>query len=715
MCNRYIHHGTTVGTNAILEGKGAKAGLIVTSGHRDVLNFRRSQIPGGLGGWISWLQPEPIVPLERTVDAPERTSITGEILRPVDVEAFRESLGDLKRQRPEAIAVSLLNSFSNNTNEDSIRAVLQDEFGPSVEVLTSTDVLPEIQEYERTVTTAANAIVKPIVKKYVGNLASMLASDTDTIRILKSDGDLTSTKLAGDLPVNILMSGPAGGVKGVTHVLKTNTPYKNFITLDMGGTSTDCALIADCNPVVRRETVVGPLTVRAPSVDVRTVGAGGGSIANYNDLTATLRVGPESAGASPGPAAYGKGGSQATVTDANLVLGYLPSTLLGGALKLDVEAAVASVDAIAKQMDLSLHATAEGIVDLVNESMHGALRLVSVEQGYDPREFALVAFGGAGPVHANAVGKLLGSWPVIVPPAPGVLCAQGDATTKMSHEQSATFIKTFSEVTTEILEAQLAVLRDACADTMRKALADEEASLKPLYQADMRYKGQAMTLTVDFTQRDLGKETKELLRTLRGNFNAVHEQQFNFSLDSAEIEMMRLRVKVVDDSAEVAIQSIEDAPSAEPPQQAVVSKQNITCGGETVEATIWDRKQITKKGYILKGPCIITEMDSNTLVLPGYIGEIDNMGNILIWPAEHEQGQQAIQHTEESAAKLIQDSPLISALVASALGSIRREMDTLMLRCAMSPAIRDQQDEFNVITNTREPVSQAIPYHHGLY
>jgi len=697
----YVHHGTTVGTNAILEGKGAKAGLVVTAGHRDVLNFRRSQIPGGLGGWINWQQPDPIVPLERTVDAPERTSITGEIIKPVDKEELRKSLADLKRQKPEAIAVSCLNSFSNNTNENVIRDVVREELGPSVEVVTSTDVLPEIQEYERTVTTAANAIVKPIVKKYVSNLQTKLSNDTSTIRILKSDGDLTSTDLAGELPVNILMSGPAGGVKGVTHVLSKNTPFKNLITLDMGGTSTDCALIPGSNAVLRRETVVGPLTVKAPSVDVRTVGAGGGSIAVYNDLTMSLRVGPESAGASPGPAAYGKGGIQATVTDANLVLGYLPSTLLNGALELDVAAAKIAVEEIAKRMNMSLEAAAEGIIDLVNESMHGALRLVSVEQGYDPREFAFVAFGGAGPLHANAVGKLLGAWPVIVPPSPGVLCAQGDATTKMSHEQSCTYIKTFSEVTSEDLDEVLSELRESCTETMKKAVADNNAPFAVLYQADMRYKGQAMTLTVDFTADDLKKDTPEMLKSLRAGFSVAHEKQFNFSLESAELEMMRLRVKVIDGSTEVALQSIEDASGTEPPDSAIVSKQKIVCSGETVEAKIWDRVKITKKGYKLKGPCIVTEMDSNTLILPGYFGEVDNMGNILIWPVSHQQWGEEIIHTPYTATQLIKDSPLISTLIASALGSIRREMDTMMLRCAMSPAIREQQDEFNVITNTR--------------
>lgn len=695
----YIHHGTTTGTNAILESKGAKAGLIVTAGHKDILTVRRSQIPGGLGAWINYVQPEPIVPLERTVEAKERVTIGGDVFRELDEQQFRDSLADLKRQKPEAISVSLLNSFSNNIHENKIREILHDEFGPDVEVVTSTDVLPEIQEYERTVTTTANAIVKPVVKRYMTNLQKMLSADTDTIRILKSDGDLTSVDLAGNLPVHILMSGPAGGVKAVSHLVAKNTPFKNLITLDMGGTSTDCALLSGSDVIIRRETNVGPLTVKAPSVDVRTVGAGGGSIAVYNDFTKQLRVGPESSGATPGPAAYGKGGTQATVTDANLTLGYLPPKLLGGAFELDVAAAAKAVESIAKQMDMGTAAAAEGIIDLVNESMHGALRLVSVEQGFDPRDFALVAFGGAGPLHANSLGKLLGSWPVIVPPSPGILCAQGDATTKMSHEQSCTYIKLFSNITTEDLASTLGELKDNCMKTMKEQLGNQDAPLKVLYQSDMRYKGQAMTLTVDFNEEDL-KDTQGLLKTLRAKFGEMHQQQFGFSHDTAELETMRMRAKVVDASEEVAIKPIEKANDSTPPEDAVMMKQNIVYEGKQVEATFWDRSKIMKAGIKVPGPAIISEMDSNTLILPGYIGEIDSMGNILIWPAE-KKTEQKVVHTKESAEQLIKDQPLISTLISSALGSIRREMDTLMLRCAMSPAIREQQDEFNVITNTR--------------
>lgn len=419
----------------------------------------------------------------------------------------------------------------------------------------------------------------------------------------------------------------------------------------------------------------------------------------YNEFTKNFRVGPESSGSTPGPAAYGKGGTQATVTDANLALGYLPSKLLGGKFQLDVAASAAAVENIAKQMGIDATAAAEGIIDLVNESMHGALRLVSVEQGYDPRDFALVAFGGAGPLHANSLGKLLGSWPVIVPPSPGVLCAQGDATTKMSHEESCTYIKVFSDITAEELSKMLGDLKENCVKTMKVALANDNAALRVVYQSDMRYSGQAMTLTIDFTEEEL-KDTSKLLDALRAKFNEAHEQQFSFSHADAELETMRMRVKVIDDSPEVAIKPIAKAESSAPPEDAITLKQNIIYEGKKVEATFWDRSKITKAGIKISGPAVVTEMDSNTLILPGHFGEIDSMGNILIWP-EDKKTEEKIIHTKESAVQLVKETPLIPTLIASALGSIRREMDTLMLRCAMSPAIREQQDEFNVITNTR--------------
>ncbi|KAI9043633.1 putative hydantoin utilization protein A [Aspergillus affinis] len=698
---QYIHHGTTIGTNAVLEGKGARTGLIVTAGHRDILAVRRSQIPGGLGAWLHYTPPPPIVPLERVIECHERMGVDGVGVRDVDRERLRESLERWKKdEKPDAVVISLLHSHCNGSHEALVAGLVKEELGGDVTIICSSDVMREVGEYERTVTACTNGLVKPVVRSYLGNLRELLSNDGDTIRILKSDGGLTSLELAGELPVNILMSGPAGGVQGVADVVTRNTPYKNLITFDMGGTSTDCALIYQGRPQLRRETVVGDLTVHSPAVDIRTVGAGGGSIAQYMNITETLRVGPESAGASPGPACYQKGGREATVTDANLVLGYLPQSLLGGEFTLGVQEAAVAIENIATQMNLSVTQTAEDILKLVNETMYGALRLVSVEQGYDPKDFALVAFGGAGPSHANAIGKLLGTWPVIVPPSPGTLCALGDATTRLTHTQSSSFIQLLSATASSDVKSRFDELQESCKTTILQSNSNKPMDLSITYNVDLRYKGQALTLTIDLSATDLSLDDGSWKRLLQFRFDEVHEQQFGYRLPNFELELMRLEVVAVDASPDIDLPRLSASSSKLPSVDAEVSRKNIIIDGQEVEAIIWNREKLSQDGVRVKGPCIITEMDSNTLILPGCYGEIDAIGNILIRPDEDAPQERSKNQSPATAQEIVKSTPLIATLVASALASIRSEMDTLMLRCSMSPAIREQQDEFNVITTT---------------
>ena len=352
------------------------------------------------------------------------------------------SCARLRAAGVEALTISLINSYANAAHEQRIAAIAAEEL-PGLPLSVSSAVLPELREYERTITAVANSYVHPQVSRYIANLAGKLDDGgvSAGLYILRSDGGLASAANAADSPVSMLLSGPAGGVAGAAWAAE-QAGYRDFLTFDMGGTSTDVALVQDLLPRIGRETMVGDLKVRATSVDVRTVGAGGGSIAHVPPLTRALRVGPQSAGAVPGPAAYRMGGAEPTVTDANVVLGYLPTELAGGEITLDAQAAQAAVKTIADAMELgSVEAAAAGIVDIVNENMFGALRLVSVQQGFDPRDFALVAFGGAGPLHANALGRLTGAWPVIIPPSPGVLCAYGDATTMVRDEAARTYIR----------------------------------------------------------------------------------------------------------------------------------------------------------------------------------------------------------------------------------------------------------------------------------
>ena len=427
-----VMHGTTVATNAVLTRQGASVGLMTTRGYRQVLQVARSFCPGGLGGWVSYVKAPLLAPLELTIEADERMDAQGNVIVPLDVAALRRDAAKLAETGEiEALTICFLNSYVNGDHERQARGVLREVLG-DIPISISCEVAPEMQEYERAETTVVNSYVRPQVSKYVKNLQTSLEErlgDNVHLAILRSDGGLASSRAASESPVNMLLSGPAGGVSGALYFCQRGG-YDDILTFDMGGTSTDVALIQNGQPRVRRETRVSDITVRAPSVDVRTIGAGGGSIAFVPELTRALRVGPDSAGADPGPAAYMKGGDKPTVCDANVVLGYLPSDVkLGGAMTIDRDAAVTAVQTLADAMGIDLMAAAEGIVKIVNESMLGALRLVSVEQGYDPRDFALVGFGGAGPLHANALGILSGAWPVIVPPGPGVLCAYGDATT----------------------------------------------------------------------------------------------------------------------------------------------------------------------------------------------------------------------------------------------------------------------------------------------
>lgn len=622
----HVMHGTTVATNTILEGKGATVGLITTQGYRQVLQIARSFVPGGLGGWVIYNKSAPLAPLALTVEAEERMGADGKVVTPLDKGKLEKELKKLKGRGVEALTVSLINSYANAANEREVAKVAKKVF-PKTPVSLSSEVVPEMQEYERTVTTVANSYVRPKVDSYINNLRRNLRKDLNKevqLHVLRSDGGLASATQARNYPVNLLMSGPAGGVSGAIWVAK-QAGYENLLTFDMGGTSTDVALVENGYAQLRRETSVGDVTVRASSVDVRTVGAGGGSIAHVPELTGALRVGPESAGADPGPAAYNKGGEAPTVTDANVVLGYLPTDArLGGDMEIRRDLAEKAVKQVADALGLPLKRAAEGIIKLVNENMFGALRLVSVEKGYDPRDFALIAFGGAGPLHANALGRLMNSWPVIIPPGPGVLCAYGDATTRMRNEAARTYIKRFSNTTPAGLEKifnQLAARASKTLDKEGVAKKDQTTS----YQADLRYHGQGLTLTVDV---DLGDIKKKGLDAIGDQFDEMHRQLFTFALDE-EKELVNLRA-VVNGKATTVKPAVIDK-GGKSAKDAVIAEHKVYVDGKDRDAKLYHRSKL-KAGNEIPGPAIVLEMDSTTLILPGHTGKVDEFGNILIRP-----------------------------------------------------------------------------------
>lgn len=626
---KFVMHGTTVATNAVLTGKGAKVGLITTSGYEHTLQVARSFCPGGLGGWVSFVKKPLLAPLELTIGAVERIDADGSVSTPLDEDALRTQLSALAaKNQVEALTICFINAYVNSKHERRA-AEIAAEFFTDIPISISSDVVPEMQEYERTETTVVNSYVRPEVSRYLNNLQTSLeerlGGDTQ-LSILRSDGGLASSRATADSPVNILMSGPAGGVAGALFFCE-QAGYKNLLTFDMGGTSTDVALIQDAKTNIRRETIVGDVRVRAPSVDVRTIGAGGGSIAFVAELTKALRVGPESAGAVPGPAAYMKGGGLPTVCDANVVLGYLPSDAqLGGAMAINRDAAIAAVQKVADALGIDVMEAAEGIIRIANEAMFGALRLVSVEQGYDPRDFSLVGFGGAGPLHANALGRLVNSFPVIVPPGPGVLCAYGDATTQLQDEAARSYGALASEISKDQLASDLAALKDRAAQAL---LADgiAEDQLVVTYQADVRYVGQAFQISVDF---DNGSLVEKGLSVITDVFDDEHEKLFTFKLGDGH-EIVMIRAVVASQAQNLEIKRQEDTSATL--QDCAIHETRIYFEGNWYDATIYERYKL-HSGLTVSGPAIVTEMDSTTLILPGFQARTDLVGNLLIEPIQ---------------------------------------------------------------------------------
>jgi N-methylhydantoinase A len=620
-----ILHGTTVATNAVLESKGARVGLITTQGFAQILHLARSQTPGPLAGWIIMEKPDPPASLADTREAVERIGPRGETVVEVDEAQVEEIVRDLVESGIESLTVGLINSYVNPAHEEKIGEIVERLY-PGFPVTLSAHVLPEFREYERTLTACMNSYVRPKVATYIDGLQKQLKGigATGDVNILRSDAGLMTTVEAARNPIYGILSGPSGGVAGALYVAR-KAGYEDILTFDMGGTSTDVALCQNGEPTIGRETSISHHRIKVPSVNVHTVGAGGGSIAHVPELTKALRVGPQSAGADPGPASYGRGGREPTVTDANVVLGHLPPRLLGGEMELEVEAARAAVQTIADAMGLgSAEEAAEGILAIVNENMAGALRLVSVQRGHDPREFALVSYGGAGPLHANAVAEIMGSFPVLVPPAPGLLCAIGDLVADFRDEFAQTYIRVLREAEPEEVGSILEALGQRARDWLEhERIAEDARSIA--YTADMRYHRQGYEIPVAIDP----DEVREGLDALEERFNVLHEQLYGFRMPGTAPEIVNLRAigSGAVPKPELPVGTGGDADAS----GAVSDEHEIVFKGERLPTRIYDRAKLAP-GNRFDGPAIVTEFDSTTVVLPGYEAEIDVNFNILINP-----------------------------------------------------------------------------------
>ena len=616
-------HGTTVSTNIVLEEKGAKVGLIVTENFEQILHMARSQTPGPLAGWMIMIKPDPLADLEVTRGVPERVDSRGQVVTPLDESAVRVAVGELAAAGVESITVSLLHAYANPAHEERIRAIIRD-MGIDVPISLSSDILPEFREYERTLVAVMNAYVRPAMRRYLANFEEKLANIqfSPHVSIIRSDGGVMSVERASESPVHTMLSGPAGGVSGAAFVAGL-AGHPEALGFDMGGTSTDVSLIRDGKPTISRQTSLGYYPIKIPSVEVHSVGAGGGSIAHV-PMTGALRVGPESAGAVPGPACYGKGGDQPTVTDANVVLGRLPPALLGGEMRLDVKAAEDAVQKIARAIGLDTYQAAQGILDIVNENMFGALRLLTVQKGLDPRDFALVAFGGAGPMHGNALGILAGCFPVIVPPTPGVLSALGFLYSDVKNEFAQTFIRNLDDVQGEQIRDVLSALGQQ-ARTWLQEEGIEEARQTLHYEVDVRYFRQGYEFSLDVRLEGLANGG---LGDIADRFGAAHERLYGFRLEQP-VELVNLRSVGTGAVPKVPSPKFErgDADAA----AAVVEQHRVFFDGNFLTANIYDRSLLTA-GNRVTGPAVIMQKDTTTVVHPGHVGEVDEYLNILIWP-----------------------------------------------------------------------------------
>jgi N-methylhydantoinase A len=624
-----LFHGTTVVTNMLLEETGAKVGLVTTSGHEHVLHLARAWTPGPLYGWMAMDKPGPLADLVHTRGIDARVSAPdGDVDSPVDGDEVRAAVGELAEVGVEALTVSLLNSYLNPEQEERVREIVAEEY-PDLPVSVSSDIVPEYGEYERALTTVINDYARPSVIDYLDDLNASLGAEgfDGRMNIVRSDGGLMSSAAARDRPVEMALSGPSGGVVGAASIAGKKG-IDDVLTLDMGGTSTDVSLVEDGQPETTRETKVGYRQFTSRAVDIETVGAGGGSVARVQ-LSGSLQVGPESAGADPGPACYGRGGTDPTVTDANVVLGRIPpSVRLGGTMDLDRGAAQQAMAGIADERGTSIEEAARAVVDLVNENMHGALRVVSVERGYDPRDFGLVAFGGAGPMHANALVDLIGADPLVIPPGPGVLSAYGFLASDVQNEFSETYLETELDVDGTDVAGELEDLRAEAAEWLRSE-GVPDADHRFAYYADCRYFRQDVQLSIPVDVEDLRGEAG--LDAIKADFEARYDQRFDFALE-APLEIANLRVigRGVVDGVELEAREEAGADASD----ARTGYHEVYFDERYHETPVYDREALAPGNHV-EGPAVVVEDDSTVVVQPGHTARADRYEAIEITGGEN--------------------------------------------------------------------------------
>ncbi|MDQ2744157.1 MAG: hydantoinase/oxoprolinase family protein [Chloroflexota bacterium] len=621
-----VFHGTTVATNALLEERFSSVGLITTKGFRHVLEIARQSVPSGYGNSYFWVKPERIVPLHLVREVTERLNYRGEELVPFDEDEARAVARWFREQGVRSLAVCFLHAYARGDHERRMREIIAEEY-PEATVSISSEVLPEYREYERTVTTVVDAFVKPSVTEYVEQAEHKVASlSNDPLNlpflIMQSNGGVLSAREVARQPISTLLSGPAAGALGASF-LAGMAGFENVLTVDAGGTSTDICVVEGGVPHVTTEGKVGRFPVKVPMIDIHTIGTGGGSIA-WIDGSGSLRVGPKSAGASPGPMCYGNGGVEPTLTDANVFLGRLPPYLLGGEVPLDMERARVGLERLARSLDLDVVRLAAGIVEIADWNQVNAIRQVTVRKGLDPREYAMVPFGGSGPLQAGRVAQLLGIGTTIIPPSPGNVSAFGLLAVDLKTDYVLTVVQREDRFAIELLnDSYRALQAEADRQLGREGVAKERRRL--IRTADIRYFGQAYEVRIDMPADDLNAAS---LAEAIQRFHLAHERLYGYGYRGSQlIEIVNLRVTGVGLMNKPAMAEMDVRGGAATP----IGTRPVHFEDGFLECPIYGRDTL-EPGSQIGGPAIVEEYGSTTAIQPGQQGRIDRYGNLILEP-----------------------------------------------------------------------------------
>ncbi len=634
---RYVVHGTTVATNAIIEGKIARTGFVTTDGFRDMLEIARQIRPSLYD--LQFEKPKPLVPRYLSFGVPERLDARGSVLTELDVNAMREVAVRLRAEKVEAVAVCFLHAYLNPAHEKIAGEILTEVF-PEAVVSLSSEVAPEIREYTRASTTIINVSLRPLVGRYLQNIEDRLraAGVQAELLVMQSSGGVFTFAAASEKPVFIVESGPAAGVIAATY-LGSALERKNILSFDMGGTTAKAGMVQDGSPRVTKDYEVGAAAraghgsgkgsgypIRTPVIDLVEIGAGGGSIA-WVDSGGALRVGPHSAGADPGPVCYGKGGTEPTISDANLVLGRInPKFFLGGEIELDIAKSRQAIkEKCADKLGMDVVTAANGIIEIANAAMVNALRLVSVQRGYDPREFTLIAFGGAGPLHANRIAAEMQVPTTLIPMSPGIFSALGLLVTDLKHDYATTMIRRVDALDTrEIQEAFEKMSREGHAMLLREGVAENDVQFSR--QVEMRYVGQSYELALALPNHELAIDE---IAGLLDQFHRAHERAYGFSAPTEPTEFVNLRLTAMGKISKPELHELKNMnPDASLARKEARQVYFAEANGY-VDCAIYDRYKLGA-GARVQGPAVVEEFDSTVVIHPEYHADVDRYGNLLI-------------------------------------------------------------------------------------